>query len=74
MSMRTSARGRAGATAADVHLAEYSTGQSGNGGLFLLARYFWPFELAVLLGVTLWIASRRGRQAAQQTGRELARS
>jgi hypothetical protein len=55
-------------TLADVHVAEYSTDQSGNGGLYLPARYFWPFELAILLAVTLVIASRRGREATEGRG------
>ena len=53
---------------AGVRVAEYSAGQSADGGLFIPARYIWPFELAVLLCATVWI-SRRHRD---RTGRDAA--
>jgi hypothetical protein len=55
---------------AGVRVAEYSAGQSADGGLFFPARYIWPFELGVLLCAAVWI-SRRHRD---RTGREAASS
>jgi hypothetical protein len=54
-------------TLAGVRVDEYSAGQSADGGLFLPARYIWPFELAVLLALTVWIARRRSNPARSHT-------
>ena len=50
---------------AGVRVAEYSAGQSADGGLFMPARYLWPVELAALLAVTVWVARRRGDRSRQ---------
>jgi len=46
-------------TLADARVAEYGAGQSSSGGLFLPARYFWPFELALALLLATWAWRRR---------------
>jgi hypothetical protein len=52
---------------AGVRVAEYSAGQSTDGGLFMPARYLWPFELAALLAVTVWVTRRRRDPARRVT-------
>jgi hypothetical protein len=41
-------------TLARARVTEYDAGQSSSGGLFLPARYLWPFELALALLVAAW--------------------
>lgn len=41
-----------------TRVTEYRGGQSADGGLFLPARYFWPFELALALAA-FWLVARR---------------
>jgi hypothetical protein len=39
---------------ADVRVADYDARQSSSAELFLPARYFWPFELALALLLAVW--------------------
>lgn len=54
-------------TLATARVAEYDAGQSSSGGLFLPARYFWPFELALALLLAAW--ARRRWEARRVAGR-----
>lgn len=49
---------------AGARIHEYSAGQSADGGVFMPARYFWPFELAIALALAVWMSNRRRRVAA----------
>lgn len=57
---------------AGVRVNEYSAGQSADGGvMFFPARYFWPFELALLLIVVAFVV--HGRAGARPFASALGR-